>query len=337
MWRANRFRGTGVAPVNRCKRDAPTTVSYFILLISLSCPSIIQAAPPDAVWPVYDIVNGNKGPANRQLYQGFGDASPNSSFAGDFHEGIDILASGNGGEEVDFARPGIIVIKDQNTYGGIVTIQVNVGTALNPVYEYDSYIHLNISTAALVGANVNAGDKLGHISTAAFGVGSRHLHFDVATSQTPTSADLLNPFLRFTAPADRDPLGHEPALTDTNGDGKTILIVRSGNTNPVSQTFVPLSHTINAEVDIIADAIDKMNDNLKTTGPMQIGYSIRALFNQVTKPDEFTWQRRIYWQNLTIIFFLRVPPSRENFQLSMQMMVMEQLPVKRARSWASFV
>lgn len=284
------MRSTGILPVPRHGQDARSTKHCITALALLLFASISAAAPPAALWPVYDLNNGAKGAPNRQLFQGFGDASPNSSFARDFHEGIDILAGGNGGEEVDVARPGTLAIKDPATAGGMITVKVNVGTALVPVYEYDSYLHVTISTATAVGANVVAGDKLGNISTAAFGAGSRHMHFDVATSQTPTSSNLLNPFMRFTADADRDPLGNKPALTDTNGDNKTILIVRSGNTNPAAPAFAVLSKAVNGDLDIIADAVDKMNNSLKTAaGPMQVGYSIRALFDQVATPNEFNW------------------------------------------------
>ena len=42
-----------------------------------------------------------------------------------------------------------VVVETTNTSGGTVAIRVNVGTAADPVYETDFYLHLNNMPAAI--------------------------------------------------------------------------------------------------------------------------------------------------------------------------------------------
>src|SRR5262249_3743207 len=144
------------------------------------------------------------------------------------------------------------------------------------------------------------GDKIGNINSATpgFNKGSFHLHYSVfrgtetlngaatpkgiATSRV-AAGDLLNPFARFTTDADRDPGGANPALTNTNKDpdGKTVYVTRAGTTTEVT------TKTIAGNVDLIADVRDAMNGNrLSASGPHQIGYYVKALFDKnVDKHD----------------------------------------------------
>ena len=78
--------------------------------------------------------------------------------------------------------------------------------------------------------------------------------------------------MRFTAAADRDPLGNLPELFDTNRDG-TLLVTRSGTATAFSK------QTIDGDVDLIADIRDKMNAAFgPITNPYKVGYYVKSLF-----------------------------------------------------------
>lgn len=248
------------------------------------------------VWPVYDVNgDGTRGRANRGVMQGFGDGSINSNFIRRMHEGIDVIADGRGGQEVAIVRSGT-VIERSGDQGGTVNVRVNVGTAANPIFETDSYVHIsNIPAEIRVDGAVAAGAKVGNISSTHFaGTGSHHLHFDVSSgARTSNGAATpggivtqrydpqaqLNPFARFSHDADRDPGGNKPALADTNVDRKSIVITRSGTLTEVAQ--------VSGAVDIVADVRDNMNPSfLGASGVNTVGYYVRATFARgVAKRD----------------------------------------------------
>jgi hypothetical protein len=291
--RSQRNQSLRGEPMPRARR-APATLAVVMILAVVA---VLPAQPSGAAtWPVYDVNNdGSRGAANRNMLQGFGDGSNNSAFVKGIHEGIDILANGQGGQEVAVIRGGT-VIERSNDAGGTIAIRVNVGTVANPVYETDSYLHVNLTTAVGVDGNIAEGAKLGNISTTAFAANSRHLHYDVMSGVRTTNGGatpggietqrvspnaLLNPFARFTAAADRDPGGNLPALADTNADGRSIVITRTGTLNPIT------TKTVGGGVDLIADIRDNMNPNfLGASGVNRAGYYVKALFDQgVPKHD----------------------------------------------------
>src|SRR5437879_2033778 len=57
-----------------------------------------------------------------------------------FHDGIDILADGDGGQRVIAARGGTVFWNNSAYSGGMVTIEVDVGDGKK---EYDEYLHVS--------------------------------------------------------------------------------------------------------------------------------------------------------------------------------------------------
>ncbi len=243
--------------------------------------------PPTIYWPVIEPA----GDANHWMLQGFGDGSPVSPYK--FHEGIDIMADGQGGQKVVAARPGVVEYVD-GFAGGRVTIKVAIEGGTN---EWDNYLHISRNDPALpalqVGQVVAGGTWIGRISTGVHNPNSRHLHFDVTNAKPPANAvpaenTYLNPFFRFTAAADRDPLGQTPKLQDTNSDvahiPHHIWVAKSGTTPPVRFGNQP----VKGDVDIVADVRDKMNNDqnlgpdgfLGASGIFEIGYYIRPLIEK---------------------------------------------------------
>lgn len=222
-------------------------------------------------WPVR---NAN-GTPNHQMLQGFGDGQ---GYTYNFHQGIDILASGNGGEVVVAARPGKLIKKGTDS-GGFVTIEVDIGGGK---FEYDRYFHVDPRTTKANGDPIAGGEMIGKISTTAFSAGSCHLHYEVLNQKienglaAPEKAH-LNPFLRFTDKADRDPLGQKPQLQETNKDDPemTLSVTESGQTKPIPK------QTIKGDVDLIADVRDPMHDTLlMASAPHKVGYWVKGLFDQ---------------------------------------------------------
>jgi SdrD B-like domain/Peptidase family M23 len=221
-------------------------------------------------WPV---------PVSHEMLGGFGDGIPASTFK--FHEGIDVGADGNGGQDVVAIRGGTVLWNDAIYAGGMVTVEVPVGGGK---FEYDQYLHVSNIAAPAEGTAIAEGAAIGKISSTYFTVaGSHHLHLQIFNKKPPRSAAQaenthLNPLLRFAANADRDPLGNAPTLFDTNNDNKTLLVTPNGAYN------TPFTNQpINGDVDLIADAVDPMNStaNLKfVASPHWIAYYIRPLFNQ---------------------------------------------------------
>src|SRR5688572_22016376 len=120
---------------------SPALTNGFVaaLVTAFATPALTRGA----TWPVYDLGPGGvRGAVNREIFQGYFDSSANSQFVTDLHEGIDLLASGNGGEEVAAVRTGTIMQNDAG-FGGTLLVRVQVGgTPQNPIYETDEYIHL---------------------------------------------------------------------------------------------------------------------------------------------------------------------------------------------------
>jgi hypothetical protein len=95
----------------------------------------------------------------------------------------------------------------------------------------------------------------------------------------------LNPLMRFTKNADRDPLELEPGLADSNGDGKKIILTPSGMTLPPSIFEDVTKKLVKGDIDIIADVRDQMNDTFKASAaPFKIGYHVASLFDTGVDP-----------------------------------------------------
>lgn len=253
-----------IAKIRIKKHDIIIALAFVMTGTMILLPAVPALSVP-ITWPV---------PDSHEMLNAFAAGTPPSIFSS-FQEGIDIRASGNGGETVVVARKGEIV-KNNNDNGGMITIKVNVGTASSPVYEYDSYLHIMDRIAQNSGI-VEKGTTIGKISNSYYNTaGKHHLHFDVAKSENPSSGDFLNPLMRFTENADRDPLGNSPKLKDTNSDGKTLLITKSGNHGDVFK-----KQPIEKDVDLIADVVDEMSTKLGyATNPHKVGYYIKPLFDK---------------------------------------------------------
>jgi hypothetical protein len=226
------------------------------------------APAPTGIWPV-------QGANSHQMLQGFGDGSPQNIYK--FHDGIDITAGGNGGETVVASRGGTVIWNNPNYSGGMVTIKV---TLADGTVEYDRYLHVENIVAPAEGQAIASGAQIGAISTTYHDAGSRHLHFNVHNAQPPRDAapaenTFLNPFLRFAAAADQDPLQQSPTLQNTINDplNRQILVTASG-------TWTSVGSFAFGSVDIIADARDPMGTFLGASGVNNIGYYIKALYNQ---------------------------------------------------------
>lgn len=230
----------------------------------------------NAIWPIEPVAN------DHQLLQNFGDADPRNYWR--FHNGIDILVTGFGGQTVRAARAGRLVVNNpdfRQAGNGMVVIRVDVGDGN---FEYDTYLHLsNITAPAENNQNppwIQQGDGLGRISGAIHPFQYRHLHFDVQAArpprnQLPDFRNFLNPLERFAAAADQDPLGYAPRLADSNEDDRMLRVVRNRGVAPLG--------VISGDVDIIADLRDVMNDTgnrRATAAPHSVGYYIRSLFDR---------------------------------------------------------
>lgn len=253
-------------------------------LMSMGMALLLVGAVTQAeTWP---IKNGS-----HQMLQGFGDGSVNSVYR--FHEGIDILASGKGGEDVVAVRKGTIIAVGAEA-GGFINVKVEVAKGK---FEIDSYVHIKHAfTAKDVGKTISEGADLGTISTTVFNEGSHHLHFEVVDGSIEADAKAFaaynngaaapekyyrNPFLRFTKAADKDPLQKKPALADTNNDGKKLLVVKSGATNPPTKKDIFGEQPVSGDVDLIADVRDPMHDTfLGASATKRTGYYIEALFKK---------------------------------------------------------
>jgi hypothetical protein len=242
-----------------------------------SAIALIGAAAGAQTWP---LKNGN-----HQMLQIHGDGSPASVYK--FHQGIDILGSGEGGEEVVAARAGELLARGPDS-AGFVTIKVEVAKG---VFEYDRYFHISDRTTKDLGKAIAQGETIGKIAKD-FDKGSRHLHYEVLNAEIKTGNAApekthLNPLLRLTAAADRDPLQKKPALEDTNRDGKKLLVVKSGKTSPPAKDDIFTKQPISGDVDLIADVRDTMHSTfLGASGAKKVGYHVNALFEKgVEKHD----------------------------------------------------
>lgn len=265
---------------DNANKDSTKTYSYRVRAVNddgNSGYSAVFATKIAVTWPV------NVATKSHQMLTGFADGDPGKNFSRGFHEGIDVSVDGKGGHPVVVARAGKIVVNNADN-GGMITVEVDVPGG----HEYDSYLHISDRSAKAVNSIVAEGESIGKISKTHYsGEPKHHLHFDVAVSSSPGRSDMRNPFMRFTVVADRDPLENTPALEDTNGDGKKLLIAKSGKTTPPGNLDTFDKQTIKGDVDIIADARDKMSDSLKGPGaPHKIGYHVKALFDRgVPKHD----------------------------------------------------
>jgi len=289
------------------------------ILILTAAPAVAQTTAGDetpavrqiGVWPVKAFVMRKNVSTyapmlSRQMMQGFADGNDSSVLR--FHEGIDIWVDGKGGENqhVVVSRAGTVKFVNKNQVGGTVLVEVDVGGGKK---EYDWYQHVG---GIKVKKNdvVAAGKQVGFISNSRiFRPGARHLHMAVTTgfkvngdrTAAAKEESYRNPFMRFKHPRDRDPFRQKPRLEDTNGDGKTLLIVRSGQAKPIKK------QPIKGDVDIIADLRDPMNMErkarqgakkkpkeagkkklfiekgegiLSASAPHTVGYWVEALFDK---------------------------------------------------------
>lgn len=248
-----------------CGSFRDCNVMLFGLMVLATVPG---RATGDVIWPV-------KTDNNHQMLNGFGDGTPNNIYK--FHEGIDILASGKGGEDIVAARGGKVLWNNPNYVGGMVTIEVDVGGGSK---QYDRYLHVSNIAAPAETMDIAAGAAIGKISATQYEEGRRHLHLSVLNAAPPRASapaenTHLNPFLRFTSNADRDPLSKIPRLEDTNSDKKLLLVTRSGTANAIAK------QTIDGDVDLIADARDPMHDSLlRSVNPHRAGYYVKPLFDK---------------------------------------------------------
>jgi hypothetical protein len=237
----------------------------------------------DRLTPVTWPVTAPAGSDVHQMYNGFGAGRPAGDNFG-FHEGIDVWVDGEGGanQKVVAARAGEIVrLTPVFASGGRVTIKVAVGVGM---FEYDDYLHMDPKAGLALNQQVLEGAEIGSIATL-FPAGRRHLHMSVLSAIPPLAGPpaentILNPFLRFTANADRDPLGYAPKLADTNDDNRKLIVTRSGTVASISK------QTVDGDIDIIADARDQMNTTLlppssnPISNPYAAGYWINPLFDK---------------------------------------------------------
>src|SRR5262245_26248837 len=82
-----------------------------------------------ATWPV---------PDSHEMGFSFGTGSLVSTFR--FHEGLDIMADGKGGQKVVAVRDGTVFWKDAAWLGGYLVIEVDVGGGKT---EWDAYLHIS--------------------------------------------------------------------------------------------------------------------------------------------------------------------------------------------------
>ncbi|MFL5341488.1 MAG: M23 family metallopeptidase [Gemmataceae bacterium] len=242
-------------------------------------PGFDPANDAIAVWPIKYDPNAPAGQDHKML-TGFGDASPNNAYK--FHEGIDILASGQGGEDVVAARPGKVTEVNPDYSGGAYVIEVTLADSSK---EWDVYLHIDNLVQRNNGDNVNAYDQLGKISATFHQAGSRHLHYMVV-NQNPSplgstigegdipETTILNPFLRFKDAANRDPWGKLPKSAQSNNLNPNPWIVAPDG------SFTPFQNDISGKVDIIVDAFDPMTSvgtpEAGGSGLFSIGYYVLA-------------------------------------------------------------
>src|SRR5436309_184903 len=90
-------------------------------------------------WPVPANTDGaGFTDTSHEMQFGFGAGAPNNFYH--FHEGIDIRASGQGGEPVYPVRNGTVSCVDRAYAGGIVAVRIDMGPGNPP--EYDAYAHM---------------------------------------------------------------------------------------------------------------------------------------------------------------------------------------------------
>ncbi len=256
-------------------------------------------------WPV-QCASGDTCDTHNML-TGFGDGAPGNAFH--FHEGIDILGSGNGGDKVIALRTGILYRRvdamDQNkgSIGDATIIKVDVGG----FYEYDVYNHIEnrSDSIALTWEDdttiITKGEPIGIIYTEEtsqpyYASGARHVHISTLNSfyeadslngmspvgVTPIGENLLNPFLLFNDTVDRDPQLKKPSLEDNNqtssSANKTVLFQKNKGANPDQPFFNTPTQPIFSGVNILAEAFDSMTTTLRyNQGVHAIGYWVKNL------------------------------------------------------------
>ena len=202
---------------------------------------------------------------NHEMMHGFQDGTPRNNWG--FHEGIDVQADGQGGQEVVAVRGGIINYSANGIPcpGDNVAIEVRQGAQIFT----DLYCHMQNPTGKVVGESVAPGEKIGEISTTAYSAGRRHVHqmlIDGGYALPNSGNTFRNPYSIFTLAADRDPLGTIPGLEDVGGDGNLILYKR-----PDNSYFTTAG--IHGDVDISAEITDAQG-TAPRVGVLRAGYWI---------------------------------------------------------------
>ena len=163
------------------------------------------------------------------MLTGYADGAPENTFG--FHEGIDIWVDGKGGQDVVVHAERQSAFQERRISGRVGNRRGRLGGG---VTEWDRYLHVgSLEAGFAIDDTIDAGTKLGVISTTFYNEGSRHLHVSVLRlrrrMRLPDPNNRAKSVSAFRRAADRDPLGKTPKLLDINGDDKSFLITKSGD------------------------------------------------------------------------------------------------------------
>ncbi len=247
----------------------------------------------DVVWPIS---------GGRRILHGFNEVLAWAGINGNdgkeaaFHDGVDLARTtpeGTPADDLLAPRGGVVVEigtppppSVDNRY---IRIQVDVGDH----FERDVFTHLSTAAALPVmqGDIVYPGQKIGVVGTREFDQGryppgdtdpfaptafDDHVHFNLER-QDVNRTTIRHPLTIFTDPADRDPLGHPPALNDENGDGKMVLY-RTHATAPATGTLINydfVTTPLRGDVDVEAEITD-VQGTKPEQAPITLGYWIEG-------------------------------------------------------------
>ncbi len=184
--------------------------------------------PSDYVDLFYDIRWPVEETPNNSMLSSYQCATMSNSWG--FHEGIDMLCDGNGGQNVYAARSGIVVDTTEDINGIRVHINVfNSQTGTTSQQSVDRYLHL-MDLRVEEGDRVNAGQIIGRIGDNHYRQGQRHLHFYIVDAHT---GNMINPFTIFASNQNKfkDPGGTKPRLILPNVNQKRATDGLTGNKN----------------------------------------------------------------------------------------------------------
>ncbi|MCI0739662.1 MAG: Ig-like domain-containing protein [Gemmataceae bacterium] len=203
------------------------------------------------------------------------------------------MIDGQGGQVVRAARAGRLFINEFSfgTAGGYVVIEVQLPGGH---FEYDAYIHINPDTNLpplnCGTCEISQGQRIGTIDSAnpEYPAGTRHLGYTVLSEAPPANAipdprTYRNPFLRFSANIDIDPLSSIPwwnysdeNRADENTVYRSFTAAPSGTTNPFADGVIW------GDVDLIADVYDQMNTSEQwdwgVAAPIFVGWYVKPFY-----------------------------------------------------------